>query len=76
MFDHPVGLATFALVSVDSFNQIGRPTIMEKKDTLSNTPERSRSEVVRSGRALRNSIREAFSHVVHEQIRKEVYSLV
>src|ERR1700686_5247646 len=49
---------------------------MEEEDALSNAPERSSSELVGAGAALRNAVGQAFAHVVHEQVGKKIRSLI
>ena len=49
---------------------------MEEKDTLSNAPEGSCSELVGSGAALRDAVGEAFAHVVDEKVREEIRRLM
>ena len=41
MFDDLICLAAKALVIPDGFQQVGRPSIMEKEDALPDAPERS-----------------------------------
>jgi len=59
-----IGLASFAVVCSDGVDQIGRSSVMQEEDALSDAPERSGSELVRAGAALRNAVGEAFAHVV------------
>ena len=44
--------------------QIGGPSIMQEKQALAYTPERSRAELVRAGCPLTDTIRQLRSHVV------------
>ena len=60
----------------DRFHQIGGPAVMQEKDPLSNTPQRSRPELVWSCTALRNAVGEALAHVVHQKIGEQIHSLV
>lgn len=76
MVDDPIGLAAFALVSPDGLNQVGRPSVMEKEDALSDAPERGGSELIRAGGALGDAVGEAFAHVVDEEVGPEVRGLV
>src|SRR5262249_11747916 len=65
-FDDLICLAAIALVISNDFHQVGRPSIMEEEDALSNAPERSGSEFVGAGTTLRDAVGEAFAHVVDE----------
>jgi hypothetical protein len=56
----------------DGLNQIARTTIMQEKDALAQTPQRSRTKLIRPGGTLRYAIRQAGTHVVHSQIREEI----
>ena len=76
MFDDLICLAAIALVISDGFHQVGRPSIMEEEDALSDTPERSGSELVRAGATLRDSVGEAFAHVVNEKVRVKIRRLI
>ena len=71
MFDDLICLAATAPVIADGFHQVGRPSIMEEEDALSDAPERSGSELVGAGAALRDAVGEAFAHVVDEKVRVE-----
>ena len=59
-FDDLICLAAIALVISNDFHQVGRPSIMEEEDALSDAPERSGSELVGAGTTLRDSVGEAF----------------
>ena len=72
MFDDLICLAAKALVIPDGFQQVGRPSIMEKEDALSDAPERSGSELVGAGTTLRDAVGEAFAHVVDEKVRVKI----
>ena len=45
-FDDLICLAAITLVISDGFHQVGRPSIVEEEDALSDAPERSGSELV------------------------------
>jgi len=75
-FDDLICLAATASVGPDRFYQVGRPSVMEEEDTLSNAPEGSCSELVGSGAALRDAVGEAFAHVVDEKVREEIRRLM
>ena len=76
MVDDPIGLAAFALVSPDGLNQVGRASVMEKEDALSDAPQRGGSELVRASGALRDAVGKAFAHVVDDEVGPEVRGLV
>ena len=65
-----------ALVSSDGVHQVGRPSVMEEEDALSDAPERSGSELVGAGAALRDAVGEAFAHVVDEKVREKIRRLI
>ena len=75
-FDNLICLAAIALVISDGFHQVGRPPIMEEEDALSDAPERSGSELVRAGATLRDSVDEAFAHVVDQKVRVKIRRLI
>jgi len=75
MFDDLICLAAKALMIPDGFQQVGRPSIMEKEDALSDAPERSGSELVGAGTTLRDAVGEAFAHVVDEKVRVKIRRL-
>lgn len=56
MFDHPICLAAAAPMISDGLHQVGGPSIVEKEDALPNPPQRSGSELVRTGATLRDAI--------------------
>ena len=41
---------------------------MQEEQALTDAPERSRAELVRTGRALTDAIRQARSHMVHGEV--------
>ena len=69
-----VGLGATACVLFDGIDEppIGRPraAIMQKENSLSDTPERRSAKLVARSRALRNVARQARTHMVDQQIRK------
>jgi hypothetical protein len=69
MFDDLICLAATALVISDGVQEVGRPSVMEEEDALSDAPERSGSELVGAGTTLRDAVGEAFAHVVDEKVR-------
>src|SRR5262249_61023020 len=60
----------------DGFPQVGRPPIMEEEDALSDAPERSGSGLVGAGATLRDSVGEAFAHVVDQKVRVKIRRLI
>ena len=76
MVDDAIGLAASALVSPDGLNQVGRTSVVEKKDALSDAPQRGGSELVRASGALRDAVGEAFAHVVDQEVGPEARGLV
>jgi hypothetical protein len=76
MVDDPIGLAASALVSPDGLNEVGRASVMEKEDALSDAPQRGGSEFVRASGALGDAVGEAFAHVVDQEVGPEVRGLV
>jgi len=75
-FDDLICLAAIALVISNGFHQVGRPSIMEEEDTLSDTPKRSGSELVGAGTTLCDAVGEAFAHVVDEKVRVKIRRLI
>jgi len=75
-FDDPVCLATAALVGIDRLPQIAGASVMEEKDALPYTPKRSRSERIRAGAFLRDTVRKTFTHVVDQEIGEQVHRLI
>ena len=75
-FDDLVCLAAIALVISNDFHQVGRPSIMEEEDTLSDTPKRSGSELVGAGTTLCDAVGEAFAHMVDEKVRVKIRRLI
>ena len=71
-----IGLASFATVFPDGVDQIGRSSVMKEEDALAEAPERSGSELVGAGAALRNAVGEAFAHVVDEEIGEKIDRLI
>src|SRR6516164_6756433 len=75
-FDDLICLAAIALVISNDFHQVGRPSIMEEEDALSDAPERSGSEFVGAGTTLRDAVGEAFAHVVDEKVGVKIRRLI
>ena len=76
MFDDLICLAALAPVIPDSFQQVGRPSIMKEKDALSDTPERSGSELVGARGTLGDAVGEAFAHMVDDKVRVKICRLI
>ena len=76
MFDDLICLAAAALVISDGFHQVGRPSIMEEKDALSDAPERSGAELVGAGATLRDAVRKTFAHVVNQNVGPQIHGLI
>src|SRR6266849_1997787 len=74
--DDLVCLASVAPVGFDSLHQIACPSVMEEKDALPDTPERSCSELIRACATLRDAVRKTSTHVVDEEVGEEIHSLV
>ena len=76
MFDDFTCLAIFALMGFDNLDQIGGPPIVEEKDALPDAPQRSRSELIGPGAALSDAVGETSTHVVDEEVREKIRSLI
>ena len=74
--DDLIGLATAAAVSFDSLQQIACPSVMEEKDALPGTPERSCPELIWACATLRDAVGKTSTHVVDEEVGEEIHSLV
>ena|ERR1022692_520432 len=68
MFDDLTCLAARTPMISDGVYQVGRPSIMEEEDALSDAPQRSGSELVRPGAPLRDAVGQAFAHVVDQKV--------
>ena len=72
--DHPIGLgvrrleASPALMGKNRFSQIVRSAIVEKEETLPESPQRSGPEFITPSCTLAHTIREPWSHVMKQQI--------
>ena len=60
----------------NSLQQIVGPAVMEKKEPLSNTPQRSRAEHIALCEALCDVIGQSWPHMMQEEIRIEIHGLV
>ena|ERR1700687_3420982 len=76
MFDHLICFAATALVIADGFHQVGRASIMEEEDALSDAPERSGPELVGPGATLRDAVGEAYAHVVDDKVGVKIRGLI
>ena len=76
LFDHPDCLAAGAAMVADRFKQIAGPSIMEKENPLPHAPERSRSKLIWPRSTLRDAVRQSPTHVVDQEIGKEIHRLI
>ncbi len=76
MFDDLICLAATALVISDGVHEVGRSSVMEEEDALSDAPERSCAELVGAGTTLRDAVGEAFAHVVDDKVRVKIRGLI
>ena len=76
MLDDLIRLAALASVISNRLHQVGRPSVMQEEGPLSDTPERSGSELVGASGALRDAVGEAFAHVVDEEVGPQVRGLI
>jgi hypothetical protein len=63
-------------MGLNSLNQIAGSSIVEEKDPLPDTPERSRSKLIRPRSALSDAVCQPRAHVMDQEIREEIRSLV
>lgn len=54
---------------LDGLHQVGCAAVMQKEETLSQSPKRSGAELVGSGSALVDAIGERRAHVVQGEVR-------
>src|SRR6266852_708423 len=66
--DDLICLAIVAPVSFNSLHQIACPSVMEEKDALPDTPERSCSELIGTCGTLRDAVRKTSTHMVDEEV--------
>lgn len=71
--DYVCGFASAALVIFDRRKQIGRPAIVQQEDSLPQTPQRGRAELVATRVALRDVIRQSSAHVMDLKIRVRIH---
>ena len=76
VFDYFICLAANAPVISDRLHEVGRSSVMEKEDALSDAPERSGSELVRASATLRDAIGESFPHMVDDKVRVKIRRLI
>ena len=76
MLDDPICLAAVAPVIPDGLHQVGRPSIVQEEDALSDAPQRSGSELVRASATLRDAVGKPFAHVVDEKVRIKICCLI
>src|SRR5580704_3920971 len=56
----------------DGLQQVAGAAVMQEEDPLTDAPQRSRAELIRSGATLVDSIRQVRAHVVNREIRERV----
>ena len=74
--DDLIRLATGTFMGFDCRQQIACPSVMEEKDSLPDTPERSCSEFIGARATLRDAVRKTFAHMVDQDVGEEIHSLV
>ena len=57
---------------LNSLQKIACPAVVEEENPLAQTPQGRGAEFIGTGSALHNIIRQPASHVVNQQIRKQV----
>lgn len=70
--DDGVRFRALAGVLLDGVEQIAGTAIVQEENTLAEAPERRRAELIGAGCALRNTIRKIRTHVMDEQVGKEI----
>ena len=63
-------------VCANCVQQVGGATVVKEKQTLPQSPERCRAELLATGCALRDSIGQVRTHVMHSQVGEEICRLV
>ena len=76
VFDDLIRFAAVALMGPDGLNQVGRSSIMEEEDALSDAPERSGAKFVGPCASLSDGVSEAFAHVVDDEVREKIRHLI
>src|ERR1700676_3248703 len=71
-----IRLAALTGMEADRLDQVAGPPVVQEAYALTDTPQRCRTEFVRSRGALSNSARQCRPHTMHEQIREQRYLLV
>ena len=56
----------------DGIEQVRRPAIMQEEDALADTPQERGAKLLSVGVALRNSVREAVSHIVDSKVTERM----
>ena len=74
--DDLIRLAHAALVDFDSLYQIACPPVMKEEYPLTDTPERSCSELIGACGTLYDAVSKISTHVVDEEIGEKIHSLV
>ena len=60
--------AVRASVAFDGLQQVGSTPIMQEEESLANTPQGSRAELIRPRRALTDTVRQVPPHMVEREI--------
>src|SRR5579864_1179552 len=76
LFDDLICFAATALVISDGDHEVGRASIVEEEDALSDAPERSGSELVGAGSALRDAVGEGYAHVMDDEVGVKIRRLI
>src|SRR6266704_2199230 len=71
-----IGLRAVALVGLDGLQQVRSTAIVQDEDPLSQAPQRCTAELVSTGPALTNVVRQACAHVMDLKITEQVGSSV
>src|ERR1700682_1462678 len=71
-----IRLAALTGMEADRLNQVAGPPVVQEEYALTDTPQRCRTEFVRSRGALSNPVRQSRAHMMHDQIREQAGRLV
>jgi hypothetical protein len=70
--DYPIGFRAITLVFADDLEQISGASVMQEKHPLPESPQGSGSKLVWPGIPLRDAVPQPVSHVVQQQVRKQI----
>ena len=73
---HGGGFPTVALMRLDSAEQVAATTVVEEEDALAQAPQGGCAELVATGAALGNVVRQCCPHVMDFNVREQVGSSV